>query len=128
MDFLLSLFISTAHAADSVVGQVTNPIPNPYGDIVATNGKGGLGGLITNGLRLFFVVAGILAFFNFVIAGFQYMMAGGDSKALQAAWDKIWYSLLGLILMVGAFALAAVFGYLIFGDPAFMLKPQIYTP
>jgi hypothetical protein len=112
-------------AAD-VVGQIQSKVPNPYGDI--TNAQGGLGLLITNFLRFFFVVAGILVFVNFIIAGFEYISAAGNPKKLEQAWSRIWQSLLGLILMVGSFALAAVFGYLIFGNALFMLQPQIYTP
>lgn len=111
---------------NDIVGNIKSAVPNPYGNI-DTTGRG-LGLLIGNGLRAFFVLAGILAFINFILAGFQYMTAAGDAKALQAAWDRIWYSLLGLILMVGAFALAAIFGYLIFNDATFMLNPKIYTP
>jgi TRAP-type C4-dicarboxylate transport system permease small subunit len=75
-----------------------------------------------------FVAAGIFALFNIVIAGFQYMTAGGDSKAMTEAWSRIWLTLVGLILMVGAFVLAAIFGFLLFGDATFMLQPRIYTP
>lgn len=110
----------------NIVGEIKSPVINPYGDI--TSGSGGLGLLLTNFLRVFFVIAGILAFFNFILAGFQYITAEGDPKKLQQAWNKIWQSLLGLIIMVVSFALAAVFGYLIFGDPLFMLQPKIYTP
>ncbi len=109
-----------------VVGKIENKVLNPYGDI--TNSSGGLGLLITNFLRLFFVIAGIFAFLNFILAGFQYITAEGDPKKLQQAWNKIWQSLLGLVIMVISFALAAVFGHLIFGDPLFMLQPKIYTP
>lgn len=109
-----------------VVGQIQNRVANPYGDI--TNPSGGLGLLITNFLRAFFVIAGIVAFLNFILAGFQYITSGGDPKKIQEAWNKIWYSLIGLILLVGSFALAAVFGYLIFGNPLFMLQPKVYTP
>lgn len=107
--------------ASSIVGTVTSPLP--YGDVTK-----GLVPFFTNILRIFFVVAGILAFINFILAGFQYMTAAGDAKALQAAWDRIWQSLLGLILIVGSFALAALFGYLIFGDAGFILNPKIYGP
>ncbi len=127
MNTIFSVLIPKAFAqTENVFGSITSKVPNKYGDI-NTSGKG-LALLIGNGLRLFFVVAGMLAFLNFVIAGFQYMMAGGDAKAIQSAWDRIWYSLLGLILMVGSFALAVLFGYLIMGDPFFMLRPQVYTP
>lgn len=109
--------------ASSVVGNVTNPLSS-YPSLA----QGGLTQFFTNMLRVFFVVAGIVAFLNFIIAGFQYMTAAGDAKALQAAWDRIWQSLLGLILIVGSFALASLFGYLIFGRADFILNPQIYGP
>ncbi len=116
-------FIPKAYAqASSIVGNVTNPLP------YASVSGGGLTLFFTNILRIFFVVAGILAFLNFIIAGFQYMTAAGDAKAMASAWDRIWQSLLGLILIVGSFALASLFGYLIFGRADFILNPQIYGP
>jgi hypothetical protein len=56
------------------------------------------------------------------------MNAGGDSKAVGKAWDKIWQSLLGLVIIVGSFAVASIFGQLIFGRADFILNPQIYGP
>lgn len=111
-----------AQGASDIVGTITNPLS--YGSATG----GGLILFFTNILRIIFVVAGILAFLNFIIAGFQYMTAAGDTKMLQTAWDRIWQSLLGLILIVGSFALAALFGYLIFGRADFILNPQIYGP
>lgn len=106
-------------------GTITNPLPK-YGS--ALGASGGLILFFTNILRLVFVVAGILAFLNFILAGFQYMTAAGDAKALSAAWARIWQSLLGLVILAGSFALAALFGYLIFGDAGFILNPKIYGP
>ena len=83
---------------------------------------------MSNILRLVFVVAGIFAFFNFIIAGFQYMNAGGDSKSLTAAWDRIWQSLIGLVIIVGSFAVAALIGQVFFGRPEAILSPMIYGP
>ena len=109
--------------ASDIVGSVQNTIlPSVYQPI------SGITVFLTNILRLVFVGAGIYAFFNLVVAGFQYMSAGGDTKLLQAAWARIWQSLMGLVLIVGSFALAALFGYLIFGDPGFILHPKIYGP
>jgi hydrogenase-4 membrane subunit HyfE len=104
-----------------IVGTVKNPLV--YGDVTK-----GLVPFFTNIIRLMFVGAGIYAFLNFIIAGYQYMSAGGDTKALTAAWARIWQSLLGLIIIIGSFALAALFGYLIFGNAGFILKPVIYGP
>ncbi len=107
-----------------IVGTIANPLPPAYQGVTT----GGLILFLTNILRVAFVVAGIYAFFNIVIAGYQYMSAGGDPKNIEHAWGRIWQSLMGLILVVGSFALAALFGYLLFGDATFILNPKIYGP
>ena len=97
-----------------------------------TGGYGGAEGgivlLLTNILRLAFAAAGIFAFINFIIAGFQYMNAGGDSKAMASAWSRIWHSLLGLVIIVLSFAFASLIGYIMFGDAGFILNPKVYGP
>lgn len=109
--------------ASSVIGTVNNPLSKSYGGVNA-----GLIPFFTNLLRLMFVGAGIYALLNLVVAGFQYMSAGGDTKLLTAAWARIWQTLLGLVIIVGSFALAALFGYLIFSDAGYILNPVIYGP
>jgi hypothetical protein len=101
-------------------------MPAPYKNIVGENG--GLILFFTNILRLVFVVAGAWALINFIIAGFQYMTAAGDTKALASAFSRIWQSLIGLVIIVGSFAIIALFSQLIFGDATFILKPKIYGP
>lgn len=108
---------------DQIVGSVDNPLAG-----TGYAGLTGIGLFISNVLRLFFVVAGIYALFNFILAGYSYMNAGGDSKKLDAAWSKIWLSLVGLVVIVGSFAIASLAGYLIFGRADYILNPQIYGP
>lgn len=95
----------------------------PYGDLGP-----GVTIFFSNLLRLVFIGAGIYTFMNLITAGFQYMSAGGDTKALTAAWARIWQTLLGLLIIVGSFALVSLFGYLFFKDPGFILHPKIYGP
>jgi hypothetical protein len=111
-----------AQEIDSIVGKVNNPLP--YQDL----GQGGLVLFFSNVLRLVFVAAGIFAFINFIIAGYEYMTAGGDSKMLSNAWSRIWQSLVGLIIVVGSFAAAALMGQLFFGNWNAILSPSIYGP
>jgi hypothetical protein len=125
MELVLNSIISKAYAAD-MFGVIKSSIYNPYGN-VDTDGAG-LALLLGNALRIFFMVSGVLAFLNLTLAGFQYMMSGGDAKAMQSAWSRIYLSLVGLVLIVGSFALAAVFGYLLFADPLFMVRPKIFGP
>ncbi len=118
--------LSKVYAANDVVGEITLPASvAPYG---AVDSARGFILFFSNILRFVFVIAGILALLNFVIAGFEYMFAAGDSKKLSNAWSRIWQSLLGLIIITGSFVLAAIAGLLFFGDPLFILRPQVYGP
>lgn len=112
--------------AQNIVGEVTSPITG-YGGALASQG-GGLILFLTNIIRIIFIGAGIFAFFNLIVAGFSFMTAGGDSKKVGEAWNKIWQSLLGLVFIVGSFALASLFGQIVFGDPGFILSPKIFGP
>ncbi len=108
--------------AENIVGTISNPLTG-YGGV-----ETGLTAFFSNILRLIFVVAGMYALVNIIIAGFEYMTAGGDAKKLTSAWSRIWQTLLGLAIIAGSFVLAAIFGYILFGNPMFMLSPVIYGP
>lgn len=79
-----------------------------------------------NILRLIIVAGGVFAFINIIIAGYSFLGAGGDAKKVEQAWGRIWQSLLGLVFIAGSFVLAGIFGYLIFGDAAAILRPALY--
>jgi hypothetical protein len=84
--------------------------------------------LFNNLLRLIFVIAGLFAFLKIILAGLQFINAGGDPKQIEGAWSKIWQSIVGLFIMVLSFGLAALFGILLFGDALAILSPKIYGP
>lgn len=116
----------------------TKPAPavdNPFGAVepppgVTAHGVGpeGLVSLLNVGLKLLVVVAGLWALLNLIVAGYQFMTAGGDPKNIASAWARIWQSLTGLIIVVSSFLIAAILGQLLFGDPAAILNPKIFTP
>lgn len=112
-----------AAAATSIIGTKITPPTGGYG-----GSEKGLVLLLSNILRLAFAAAGIFALINFIIAGYQFMSAGGDSKAVSAAWARIWQTLVGLVIVVMSFALASLIGYLMFGDAGFILNPKVYGP
>lgn len=109
---------------NSFFGCVT-PV-SPIGDVA--NPKYGIIAFANNVLKLVIVGAGIFAFFNIIIAGYDFLGAGGDAKKIEQAWGKIWQSLIGLAFVAGSFVLAAIFGWLIFRDPTAILNPKIYGP
>ncbi|MFZ5365839.1 MAG: hypothetical protein ACOZBZ_00920 [Patescibacteria group bacterium] len=113
---------------DDIIG----PVKPPPG-ISKWIGMGGQGvpGLIPflNAIiKLLIVGAGLYAFLNLILAGYQFMSAGGEPKSVEKAWAKIWQSLVGLLIIAGSFVLAAIFGWLLFGDATAILKPKIWGP
>lgn len=110
--------------AQDIIGKIDvgNTIPSVY------QNTAGFGVFISNIIRLFFVVAGVYAFINIIIGGYGFMSSGGDSKAVSAAWNRIWQSLLGLVIVVGSFAIITLASYVIFGKGDAILNPQLYGP
>lgn len=94
----------------------------------AINKEGELVGVMTlmnSLLKIVFVIAGLWAFINFIVAGYGFISAGGDSKAVGKAWDRIWQSFMGLLFIVGSFLLAAIAGVLLFHDATAILQPKL---
>ena len=69
-----------------------------------------MGKLMSNALALLFFFAGLLTFFFIVVGGIQWITAGGDAKAAQSARDRITAAVVGLIVVVAAYAITLILG------------------
>ncbi len=107
-------------------GNVTLPttITNKYGTVQ----NGAFGVFLNIIFKTLIVGAGIYALFNLLLAGYAFMAAGDDPKKVAGAWSKIYQTMLGLAFTAGAFVLAAIFGWIIFGNPGALIYPTIPTP
>jgi len=66
------------------------------------------GPLLANALVILFFFAAVLAFIFIVIGGIQWITAGGDKMAAQSARDRITAAVVGLVIVVAAFALSLI--------------------
>jgi len=96
LDKLLTLLSKTAYAAD------VNPVPPET--VPFTN----LGDLLASGIQLALLIAGLLVFAFLIIAGIQFISSGGDKTQAQAAKDKITAAILGLVIVIAAYAIALI--------------------
>lgn len=127
---LLLVIVLMVVSATPSLAAITNPfdrLTNPVGQ-GSLGPEGGLIVLLNNVLRLIFVASGIFAFLKIILAGVGFINAGGDTKKIETAWNGIWQSLFGLVIIVGSFAIAALIGILLFGNAGAILNPQIYGP
>lgn len=112
-----------------MIFQIFGQIGNPYtGSYNTGSSPSGIIMFFNNILKLFFTIGGILLLFNLIFAGFQFLNAGGDPKAIEQAWNKIWQSLVGLLILIASFLVAALAGYILFGDASALLFPTLYGP
>lgn len=66
--------------------------------------------IISKGLGLLTIIAGIWFLFQVIIAGYNYMSAAGDKARIEAAGRKLTNSLIGLAIVVAAYAILALIG------------------
>ena len=67
--------------------------------------------LMTNGLNMVYFVLGALAVIIIILAGYQYLTANGEPAKAQKAMQTILYAVIGLVVVVCAFAITNfVFG------------------
>lgn len=62
-------------------------------------------GLVRNSIYLLIIVAFVIGVIWMIFAGYSFIFAGDDSKKIGAAWSKIYWILIGLVIVVGAFAM-----------------------
>lgn len=74
------------------------------------SGGAGISWLISALLALVIGFAGIFAIFQFIFAGYGYLNSSGDPKKAEAAWNKITYAVLGLVIIGGSFLFAEIIG------------------
>jgi hypothetical protein len=111
-------------------GSIANPFNtlNSASPLAKSSGGYGLFAILGAMVQMVIVTAGLYTLWNLIIAGYGFLNAGGEAKYIEKAWAKIWQSLIGLLIVAGSFVLAAIFGYLIFGDASMLISPRVFTP
>lgn len=108
---------------------VFGSIQAPAG-VAAYNAQAGTGGIglmifFSNLVRLITIGAGLWTFINFLLAGFTYVTAAGDSGATKKVYDKITMSVIGLGIIVASYTLTGMVSLLLFGRADFILNPTL---
>lgn len=60
--------------------------------------------VLRNGLNIAYFIAGIVAVVTIIVAGIMYATSSGDSGAVTKAKNLILYSIVGLVIVLSAFA------------------------
>lgn len=82
------------------IGVITPPagvVPGDPGTVIPN--------LIRSGITLLLIVSFIIFLIWTILAGLRFIFAQGDSKTVGQAWSSIYWSLIGMVVVVGAFAI-----------------------
>ncbi len=112
-----------------VIGNINRPdYLAKYGDITPSGSGPGLLGLVSNIIKIIIVVGGIWSLFNIIIAGMIYITSGEKPEELEKAHQKIYMSIIGVLVMVASFAITGIIGLLLYGNAGAILNPELYGP
>lgn len=109
--------------SDDVFGTISPPAGVAQYD-AAGGEQGGLILFLSNIIRIGTVVAGVWVMVNFILAGWTFITSGGEAKAYTEASQKITFSIIGIVVIVAAYTLAAIVGLVVFGDATYILNPR----
>lgn len=122
----LLMFANRVEAATTDVFGTIEPPPGVDKYNTAA-GAGGIGLILffSNLIRFATVIAGIWVFVNFILAGWIYITSSGDTGAHKKVSEKLTMSVMGIMIIVGAYTVAALLGLVIFGDAKYILSPTL---
>lgn len=79
--------------------------PPPTIPTAGTDPSAFVAGIIRTFIDILIIAAFIIALIWTIFAGYSFIFAGGDPKNISQAWTRIYMGLLGLAVVVGAYAI-----------------------
>ncbi|MBW7955135.1 hypothetical protein H3C66_00210 [Patescibacteria group bacterium] len=126
---LVTFFVATPTVA---LAQVFGEVEAPPGvaEYNAPLGEDGIGIIVfmSTLIRIATIVAGIIVFVNFILAGYKYISSDGNAKVNEEVRNQLTYSVIGLLIIVASYTIIAIISLLLFGKADFILNPTITGP
>ena len=97
---LVFIFAETSSAAPVDVFKTCPP-----SSVCAPGGQNNLMALIQNVISILLLFVGVVSVIMIIIGGIKYVTASGDSAGINSAKNTILYSIVGLVVAMGAYAI-----------------------
>jgi len=119
--------LSSSALFAGVFGEVNDPAGVSQYNVQA-GGNIGIIIFASNIIRVFTIVTGIIVMFNFVRAGFDFIIHSDDTGTQAKVKDRITMSVIGLVIIAAAYTAAALIGLIFFGNAGYILNPVFTGP
>ena len=93
------------------VGNTPFPVPTDIKHVLDKAGNFGEN-IFSLGITLMIITAIIIAIFFLIWSGIQWITSEGDKQKLQAARNRLTYSIIGLVIVLVAFFIVNIMGTL----------------
>lgn len=133
LTFYLSNFLSPAYAIGPIQSDLTHGCTllglagTGASGIADVPSLGCLSQVVVNVVEVAFMFAGFAALIFLIYGAIRFTISRGDAKALQSAQKTITFALLGLIVIVTAYALIGIFTGTL-GLPDILKNFTLYQP
>ena len=109
---LINIKLLAAGGSAQSIGNIGGEGLGPFGKSApsGTTALTQLAGTISAIVGFMTIIAGIWFMFEMLFSGYEWISAGGDAKKLEAARARLTHGFMGLLIVVGAWALLAVTG------------------
>lgn len=102
-----------ANAQQTILGKMASVGNDSYQ--TDAQGEGSLLAFAGSIIKVFLSMLGVIFLIIVISAGYTWMMANGDSTKIATAKSKIWHAIIGLLIVVSAYAIQSyVFGKLVY--------------
>lgn len=115
-----------AQTPEELVGEIA--VPKGV-DLINADAGGNIGIILflSNMIRFIIILGGLWTLLNIVFAAFAYFTGGGKPDSHAKAKDRFTMSVIGLLLMIASYTIAALIGLVFYGDATYIITPTI-TP
>ncbi len=101
-------------AGEQTLGPIGGNGLGPFGNLGRSSDKyAGITNIldmVSSVIGFMTIVAGIWFLFMLLFSGYEWISAGGDTKKVSSARDRITHAFTGLVIVIGAWSLLAVVG------------------
>ena len=109
--------IFAAGSSGQSMGTIGGGGLGPFGALKFGSGQGGgvtalskVASTVSAIIGFMTIAAGIWFMFEMLFSGYEWISAGGDAKKLEAARERLTHGFMGLLIIVGAWAILAITG------------------
>jgi len=115
-------------AATETIDINAEKIPGFGSDGLTKLGTITISSLVSGAIALILIASALVFFFMLIVGGIKWMMAGGDKEKAGEARGQLTSALIGLMIILAAWAITALIKTLFGVDILSLTLPNFFTP